>query len=837
MFKNHLRTALGNLRHNRLYAAISISCLAVGISVAIVVGIYVSQETGFDDSVPAANRTVLIAETIAPPGNGAPYRTYPGSPSILPLAQLRLPEIEAGARVAPTEVLVQSGNTVVQEKTLAWADANTLGFFKMKVLAGDPETALSAPGSVAITRAFARRHFAEERPLGRSLTIRSVREGAGSRPAPPPGPPLALRVTAIVEDLAETANLRVEAFASASSNGSPLRQDASARFDPSDQVAYTYLRLRPGAAVGGAQSRLNLVLHDFLASPAVMGSKVLLELVPVRDIHLPTRRIDNAGAMAALGDRLVIKAVLIVAGLVLITACVNFVGLSTARAAQRAMEVGVRKAMGATQGQIVAQFLTESLVQVAAAIAVALAITELALPAFGALAGRPLTIDFRKAWVWAGLLGLTVSVGLGAGTYPALILARLRPAPALKGEALRAPGGARVREALVAFQFAVLVVLSVAVAVFYRQGELALRKAEQIGGQHILWVSEPGVCAGAFKAALAKAPEVMDLTCASPIALENGGAATAAATPRGGATTLEMGMVDARFLRFYGATALAGRLFEERYGSDVVLARTDTAVDEAVAPSVILNAAAARKLGYPSPSAAVGRDLSWTRLNWPKGRAPPVRKGERSEIVGVIEDMKLGLNREAIRPMVYWVDPAFFSRLSLRIRSTNITAFGEEVDNLWRQTGHARPPRREWVDQAVRRVYRDVTTLDVMVSICAALALVIAGVGIFTLAVFTTEHRRREVGIRKALGASRSDILGWLLWQFARPVLLSTLVAWPVAWWGIGAWLSHFPDRAPLGPDLFLASTVAALLVACLAVGGHAWKASNQQPALAIRYE
>jgi putative ABC transport system permease protein len=298
-----------------------------------------------------------------------------------------------------------------------------------------------------------------------------------------------------------------------------------------------------------------------------------------------------------------------------------------------------------------------------------------------------------------------------------------------------------------------------------------------------------------------------------------------------------MGMVDARFLTFYGARMLAGRLFDDRHGSDVVLARPDTAVGAAVAPSVVLNAAAARKLRYASPSAAVGHVLTWTRLNWPKGQAPAMREGERSPIIGVVGDAKLGLNREAIRPMVYWVDPAFYSRLSVRVRPTDLAAFGKTVDALWRRTGHVRPPRREWVDQAVRRVYRDVIALDGLVSLCAALALLIAGVGIFALAVFTAERRRKEIGVRKALGATRSDILGWLLWQFARPVLLSTLISWPVAWLGLSAWLSHFPDRAPMGPDLFLAPTAAALSVAFLAVGGCAWRASNQKPALAIRYE
>ena len=837
MFKNYLRTAIGNLRRNMLYAAVSISCLAVGICVAVVVAIYVVQETRFDDFVPEANRTVLVAENIAPPGNGSAYRTYPGSPSILPLAQLRLPEIEAGDRVAPAEVLIEAGNAPVQEETFAWADADTLAFFKLKMVAGNPLTASSAPDGVAITRAFARRYFGQDRPLGRILTIRTVEEGAGSRAAPPPGPPHALRVTAVVEDLPETANLRLEALASGSSSGSPLRQDSGARFVPSDQISYTFLRLRPGAAVSAVQSRLNDALRDYLASPGVMGGKVLLELTPVRDVHLPVRKIDNPGPMAALGDRLVIKAVLIVAGLVLITACVNFVGLTTARATKRVIEVGVRKAMGATQGQIIAQFLGESFIQTALATALALAMAELALPAFNSLAGRAVTVDLQKAWLWAGLLGLAVVVGLGSGLYPALILSGFRPAAALKGEPFRMHGGAGVREVLVMVQFAVLVVLIIAVVVFWRQGESALRQAEQLGGQHILWVSEPGVCEGGFKDALAKDPEVLDLACASPIALQNGGAATAAVTVRGDETTLEMGMVDTRFLQFYGAKVLAGRLFEDRYGSDIVLARPDAAVDAAVAPSVVLNAAAARKLGYRSPSAAVGAVLTWTRLNWPKGQGPHVRKSERSRIVGVVGDIKLGLNREAIRPMVYWVDPAFFSRMSVRTRSADLTAFGERVDSLWIRTGHVRPPRREWVDQAVRRVYRDVTSLDVMVSICAALALLIAGVGIFTLAAFTAERRRKEIGVRKALGAARSDILNWLLWQFAEPVLLSTLISWPIAWLGLRAWLSHFPDQAPMGLDLFLASTVAALLVAFLAVAGCAWKTSSQKPALAIRCE
>lgn len=837
MFENYLRTAINNLRRNGMYTAVSITCLAVGICVATVVAIYVTRELRFDAFVPEPNRTVLVAENIVPPGNGAPYRTYPGSPSVLSLTQLRLPEMEGGTRVAPTEVLVQSGNVLVPEKTFAWADANALDFFNLKTLAGEPRAALSAPDSVAITRTFARRYFGEDRPLGKTLTIRSVREGAGSRAAPPPGLPHALRVTAVVEDLPETANLRVEAFASASSEGSPLRQGADVHFAASDQVSYTFLRLRPGASVPAIQRRLNDALHDQLASAALLGSRVWLELIPVRDVHLPVSRVDNIGSMAPAGDWLILKAVLVVAALVLLTACVNFVGLSTAKATQRAVEVGVRKAMGASSWHIAAQFLLESFIQVLAAVVIALSIIEIVLPLLDIPIGRVALVDAGKASLWAALVGLAAAVGLGAGSYPALILARFRPAAVLKGELIQAPGRSGVREVLVTVQFAVLIVLILAVVVFYRQSEFAIRKAEQIGGQHILWVSEPGVCEGGFKDALATDPAVLDLTCASPIALQNGGAATAAVTTGGNETSIEMAMVDSRFLDFYRAKLLAGRLFDHQYGSDVGLTRPAAETDAAVAPTVVLNATAVRRLGYSSPSAAIGAVLNWTRLEWPKGKPPAVHKGERSRIVGVVDDMKLGLNRQAIRPMVYWVDPAFYSRLSLRIRSNDLAGFGKKVDDLWRVTGHVQPPKREWVDQAVRQAYADVIFLAAMISICAAIALLIAGVGIFALAVFTAERRRKEIGVRKALGAANLDILRWLLWQFAKPVLVSTLIAWPLAWWGLAAWLSHFPDRAAMGPGLFLAATAVALFVALLTVGGYAWTASRQKPALAIRYE
>ena len=409
-------------------------------------------------------------------------------------------------------------------------------------------------------------------------------------------------------------------------------------------------------------------------------------------------------------------------------------------------------------------------------------------------------------------------------------MAGFRPASALKGGATQPAGSASVRQVLVVGQFAILIGLIVMTGTIYRQTSFALHDALRLDTNQVLQVQAP--CRSAFRQEVQALPGVKAVACGSRAAL---GAAskTVIFKPDRSMQTINEAQVDVGFLELHGLKPVAGRFFSKSSGEDMVLDRPDAGV--ATQPSIVLNRTAALALGFSNPADAVGKRFAWVRwAQSPPGVIPP---DQISQIVGVAPDYTLGSIRTTIEASLYYVDPVRAGILVVKLDGRTVPETLRAIDRIWKRSGQKGPPNRLFEDQGVQSLYQDVITQEIALSICSGLAILIACVGLFALAAFITERRTKEIGVRKAMGASTFDVVRLLLWQFTKPVLWANLIAWPLAFWAMDHWLRGFAYRVDLPPWLFLAASVVAVLIAWITVSTHAWLVARAKPAMALRYE
>jgi len=831
VWRNYFVTAVRHLTRNRLYAAISIASLAVGFAVAILVGIFVRHEVSYDRFLPDHDRLYIAREILYPPAHGPPTRMNETRIDIAGYLTSDVPQVQAATRLQPHTYGVQRGGVIYREEDVAWGDPNMLRVLKLRLLEGDPDTALSAPGSLILTKARARKFFGDADPLGQTLLLRPLDDnGPVSGQL---GKPMAYHVTGVLQDLPSETHLKAQIF-------TPTEPDAID--DPPATwggEALTYVRLAPGASAEALNRQMQAMVARHIPQRPLLDKHMNIELAPIGELHLPRKHIDDPGDINPIGDRTILGAVIGVGALILLTAAINFVGLMTARASQRAVEIGVRKAVGARRRDLIVQFMGEALIQVAVAFVLALAAAELLAPALGRLFNRELSLDYLGDFRFlAGLAAAALGVGLAAGLYPSLVLSGFRPASALKGGIGSFAGSGAVRQALVVVQFAVLVLLMIVIVTVSRQTRLAVAHAWPAGSQQVLLVNGRPICGNAFEDRVRTLPGVVGAACAMGGILRNQGFTSMAKTVDGQAVPVALGSVEAGFFELYGLHPLAGRTFRADRPADQPLVRNPE--DDDHGPPVVLNAAAARRLGFATPQAAVDRIIRWDRFHAPftqgVGWTTKMLHDQSSQVLGVVPDYP-GLSREAVKPVIYWVDPGLMELLSIRVSTPAAPSVLHALGPLWRSSGHFSPAPARPLDDAVREAYADVLTLGEVVAVCAGLAVALACTGLFALASYTTEQRTKEFGVRKAMGATAADIARLLLWQFSKPVLAAILIAVPLGCLLMRAWLRGFGDRVALTPLSFIAIAAVAVLIAWATVLAHTWRVARTRPVAALRYE
>ena len=805
MWRNYLAAAIRNLFRDSAYAAINICGLALGFAAAILIGLYVRDELSYDRAYPHSDRTFRILVHI----NAATrFSLAVGDGRWAPALKLDYPEVEFATRLAPGFGALRQKDVEVAS-VIYRADTDIFRVFPPRVVAGDPDVALGKPDQVVLTRQFARQLFGREDVVGQSAQLNG-QQG-----------PRTVNVGAVIENLPSNTHFKFDMIASTTDDELTAATNA-----------YTYVRLRPGADVHKLNARMPEFVDRHLTGKIGTASKsVNLRLVALPDLHfLPA----SVGDMKSPSDRRTVNALIAIGLVILFVAGSNFVSMMTARAARRAIEVGVRKTVGATRPQIIVQFLGECLFYTGLALGLALIVVELVLPGYDAFLQRPIVFDYvRDPLLGTAILAAWLVVSLAAAAYPALVLSMFRPVTALR-DTLSLPGGpARLRNALVVLQFATLVGLIVATITIHRQTRFAIEDQLRVPSEQLYVM--PSICLGSYRNFADRVPGVRAATCVSDSALAMDRSSAVFTFQTGEQLSLNAGRVDRAFFDMFGIAPLAGRLFDDQHGEDNV-AREITATAN---PSLVLNESAARALGYAKPADALGKTRYWSRVEVLRGGNISILDAQQSQIVGIVPDFVVGSIRDAIEPTAYFIEPAMASTLVLELDGKSIPETMRSLKAAWRQAngGRSRAFPGQFMSERINDLYSDIQRLTKLFAGFSTVAIVVASLGLLGLAVFTAQRCTREIGLRKVMGASRSDILRFIGWRFAQPVLLGNLLAWPCTYFLMRRWLEGFAYHISLTPLTFLSAGALALAIALTTVAGHAILVARAKPVEALRYE
>ncbi|AQR73564.1 FtsX-like permease family protein [Sphingomonas sp. LM7] len=819
MWRNYLTIALRLLARNRVYAAINIGGLALGLAGCLLILNYVRYERAYDSWMPDSSRVYQVQSTLHPPAQPA-VQLQSSSYPLYERLPAGFPQIEAMTSLAAGKTVTErDGQPVFLDATTV--DAGFFTVFALPFAQGSAATALPDTNSIVLTQREAIRHFGTAEALGKQLSLGA---GSGKRD---------YRVTGVLRDLPRNTSLRLAILFRRDPNQTPAELRGWGNFNQ-----HHYIKLRANADVAAINAALPgwekraIPTEVIDGKPAAMSDLIDLHLVSLTDLHLGG---TQEGALAPGGDPRTLATFAIVALLTLGMAVMNFVNLSTARAAQRAREVALRKVLGASRRQLIVQFLGESLVMAGAAMLIALSIVELATPWLGAWIGADIRIAYTGpgGMLWPAL-GLFAATGLLGGLYPAFYLSRFQPAEVLRANraSVETPGNGRFRTALVVVQFAIAIGLIASTIVIVSQTRFVERvdpgyRRDGLVQIDNAWRFTQGSEYEAARAAMLAIPGV------AGVGRTELGLGSTQKTLRlmqlpGATDYISMGLygIDADLLRTMDVNLLAGRRLGDRFAADRVGGSEADLVSRGI--NVVVNRAGAARLGYRTPQAAIGQSVRVAAYGLVL--VP-------SMIVGVVEDTRFRTARDAIEPIVYVYAPERTSQVLVRYAAARPAEVMAALNKVWRRFEPEIPFEARFADDIVREIYAADRARGALFASFSGLAVLIACLGLYSLAAFATERRTKEIGIRKVLGAKVRHIVRLLVWQFSRPVVLANLFAWPIAWWAMRAWLNGFDVRVPLGPTPFAVAGLLALAIAVATVAGHAMRAARANPVHALRYE
>ena len=744
----------------------------------------------------------------------------------------QFPEIEAATGLISSGGTFRKDGEPITIEDVYFTDGNFLDVIRLPMVAGDPATALDAVDSVVLTETTARRLFGRTDVLGRTVTRIA---GSGDKVA---------RVTGILRDLPANSHLRVAALYRPNLASSTSGNEA---FTQWNWVAgWVYVRLRPGVDPAAMHRRMNVALRRLVPSAqrdasAPDGLGFTQELMNIRAI--------NTGAIDAATMRLgtPMKTLVtfgIVAAFLLVVACVNFTNLATARASRRAREVGLRKTLGASRGQLIAQFLIEAVVVVAAAGLLAIALVELALPWLNAQIDGGISVRYFGAdGIILPLAGLLAIVGIMGGVYPAFFLSRYRPALVLKANqsAADTPGAGRLRTGLVVLQFAVSIALIICTAIIYAQTLVRALGRSRLPG------ARPAVRQLSRADRRPRADRDLHAPGRRRPRRDLGGAGRHHARPRhhDGLDLARAGGAGQR-----QPPAHRHRRQCVPHARHARPRRPDgdrPARDGRRRPAVRPRSGARADGRTARPQRGGGRERRpASRLCQPAGGGRPAdrqRQVRRSGSSSPIRSSAWSTTRASLRrasrasPKSITSRPSYHSTLAVRFEGVSGASVMPAIEALWKSSVNTAPFEGFFADARIAEMYDADERRARMFAIFAAFAVLISCLGLFGLAAFTAQHRTKEIGIRKVLGARTRDIIRLLVWQFTRPVLLANLIAWPIAWWAMRDWLSEFESRIEIGPTPFVVAGLLALAIAAGTIAGHAMRVARANPIHALRYE
>lgn len=808
MIRNYLKIAIRNLWRNKGFSAINIFGLAIGIATCLIIMLFVNNELSYDRFNKKANHIVRVSFQGNVQGEKMNESTV-----MAPVAQTLkadFPEVKEATRIRDygTPKLIY-GDKSFREDDFAFVDSNFFKVFTLPLIQGDAATALAEPNTVVITKALAQKYFGKEDPIGKVISFKDGKN------AP-------CKVTGMIDKVPVNSHFHFDLFASLSS----LPDSREANWMSSNY--YTYLVLADGYEYKKLEAKLPDVVKKYIGPQLSEGAGMTLEefrkqgndisfhLQPLTDIHLYS---DFSNDLSPSGDAKYVYIFGAIALFMLLIACINFMNLSTAGASKRSREVGIRKVLGSMKLELIRQFLLESVLVTAVALVLAVVLMYLMLPAFNNLAGQNLSLSFSDHPLLIPVLLLfIVLTGILAGSYPAFYLSSFKPVAVLKGKFVSGKRTIGLRSSLVVFQFFISIILIVSTTVVYNQLSYMRNKNLGYSKDQVMVVSNTwmlGENQAAFRQQLQRDPRVAGISGSRYLPAGPSDNNNFFVSP--GLTSTELTKtlryeVDENYIPTLGIQLLEGRNFSQEFGMD--------------SSSVILNEAAAKALGWKQET-AVGQTLSRTSKRGEK---------ENYRVIGVVKDFHFRPFHERISPllMVLAPDPG---NLIVKLKTKDVARVIATLKKSWSDFGPEDPLTYSFLDERFENSYKAEQRIGMILAIFAGLTIFVACLGLFGLAKFTAEQRTKEIGIRKVLGASVSQVSTMLSKEFVKLVLIACIIAFPLAWWAMNKWLEDFAYRVNISWWVFVVAAVVASLIALLTVSFQAIKAAIANPVKSLRTE
>ncbi|MEX0662258.1 MAG: ABC transporter permease [Balneolaceae bacterium] len=797
MIKNYLKIAWRNIIKGKLYSIINITGLAIGLACCVFILLYVKKELSYDQFHENKDRIYRVSNEYRNSGDwvGLPWTGHP----LMSVLKKDVPEVEEAVQVAMEydNTIISKDNNLFYEPYFAHATPSFFEVFSFTVLKGDTSS-LKQPYTLFLSELSVQKYFPNRDPLGQTLLINNERE---------------YTVTGVYADFPDNSHIRLDFI------GSRESQTSESSFDPSSWRTggvYSYFLLREQANPESFKEKVAQVGDDYIIDAYNLDPEnpsIRLSVMPLTDIHLYS---NVSSEQLPQGDIMYVYLFSAIAFLVLLIACINYMNLATARAASRAKEVGIRKTSGAMRGQLIKQYLGESYITVGCALLLSAILIELFLPTINHLMARSLSISWLDPSVWGIFLSLWFVVGSGAGIYPAFYLSGLRPIQALKSkQQLNSKGS--LRKGLVTFQLAISLALIICTIVIQRQMQFIQDNKLGLKQDRVLMIPNTDALNDQLPTLRSQIESLAGIEHVTASSFEPGEA--------GGISFLEAGEIEDYESDEEGLIVehiVAGQDFIQTFGMELVSGRPfDEAIATDLIESILINETAAKSFGWEQPVGKSINRISGTKI-----------------VIGVVKDFHIHSLKKEIMPLMISPTSGSSRFLGVRISSgTSLPAVVSDIEKTWKAIVPTVPFQYNFLDDSFDALYRTEFRLNSVLTTFAFFAILIACLGLVGLSAFTAERRKKEIGIRKVLGASIIQIIGLMSKDFIKWFAVGLIIAIPTATWFTRQWLTSFQYKIQLDVWNYVISAGICLIIVLLAVSWQSIKAALMNPVDSLKSE
>jgi len=799
MFRNYFKIALRNLQKNRLYASINIFGLAIGLASCMLIGLYIINELSYDKFNDNANR-IVRATMEYKMSDEVNYAATTGT-KVGPELERTFPRIEAYVRTFISSSDVKYENKLFNENRILFADPPFFKIFSFNLLQGNAESVLDAPNKIVLTESMARKYFGDENPINKAITV------IGKE----------MIVSGICQDSPKNSQIKFDFVTQFLNLGNNVKEEQwwTANW-------MTYFLLNNGDDINQLEQEVNTYMQteDVRSQARLEGESYLnYNLQPLLDVHLKS----NLAGFEPNGNMTYIYIFIIISLLILLIASANYTNLATAQSASRSGEIGMRKVMGASKRQVFIQFISESTTITFIAAALALLLSVMVIPYFNTITGKEFTrLELLQPIPIILLFLFCVIVSFLAGLYPALVLSGAEIMGVLKKGFRNSGGNGLLKKSLIVGQFAVSVFLIIYTLVILQQMDFIRNKNLGYNKDHVVVLPISGNMLDnfeTFKYGLEQVSGVQSVTASyeTPEFVEWGDGVNVVDENGKHDISINAMPIDLDFVNTLGMEMAAGRDFIQ---SDFALKDTTDNSANYQQPYLI-NETLAKQIGW-TPDEAIGRTIS---------------KGALGPVIGVVKDFNFSSLHEPVGPLLMFLERNFSRNYMLRISDSNIQGTLARLETVWNERTNGRPFNYHFLDEDYNALYQAEQRSAILFSVAAGLAVILACLGLFGLAAFTTVQRTKEIGIRKTLGASLSNIILLISKNFLVLVAIAIIIASPLAFLASKKWLQNFTYRIEPEWYVFIIASVVTLLITFLTVGYHSIKAAMANPTKSLRTE